>query len=1138
MDGKIQVDTHYTRSINLERDADSGAILNAYIPTSRALQTLDKIAATLNSQPMPRAWSLVGPYGSGKSSFAVFLAHLLENQELKNCVVAEQILEKASHEIARKITRHTQGSNGYCIVLLTGSPEPLGKRLISAMHQATQKYWQFKTKPALVEQIFKATRHPVTASEILELLEKLQQAVIKASGKGILIIIDELGKFLEYEARHPDANDIFMLQALAEYAHRGREANLLLVVLMHQAFEQYSKGLSETLRNEWFKVQGRYESIPFLESAEQILRVVAKAFSHYLTETEQQIIREQTRCMAATLAAQNALPAGLTQETAAEIFNRCYPLHPVAALILPVLCQKVAQNERTLFSYLGSQEHYGFHDGLKRLRNVGDWVPPWEIFEYFIHNQPTSTTDHLTHRRWIEVLTAIERLGDAPADELHLLKTIGLFNIIGRQGGLKASQEILEICFPEPAGVQKSIERLQKKSLVNYRKFSAEYRIWEGSDFDLELAVQDSVQNYRRFHLADSLNKRNTVLPVVARRYSIEMGIVRYFLPFYADIATRSEALRQTEHPRMVFYLAENQDDIERFKQLIVQAADPMLLFVRCENAAQIKETVAEVIALERIQSERAEIKSDPVAQRELKDRLALAKRRENELLHEPLEHPEKYCWHWQSQSLSLANQRALQQHLSHAFKSVYPDAPLIKNELVNREKTSGQANAAKNKLLAALFTQAHREDLGFDPGKYPAEKSIYRAVYKETGIHRCENGLWQILAPLPDNQYGLYPVWQGIDAFLKRAGAPQPLTALYEFLQKPPYGIQQGVLPLLFLGYYLSRQKSLALYESGAFCPHVTLEQFEILFKRPELFTLEAFDLSGIRAELFNRYLEKLAGKAPEDSSVLDIVKPLAKFIAQLPEYTRKTKDLEAQTIAVRDAFQSTQSPVQLLFDVLPQACGFPAFTAADFAANDAAANPNDFLNLLVQHLNILNKTYEQLLARFQAQLGAAIKEDPALDLKTLRSNLHAKYAGLERYSTDGQGLKAFILRLANDKDSDKAWLESVAAFLGKAPPHKWRSNNQTEAEYRLSELGERLLQLATVHAHQRKTGSKAQATLLRMVTEEGEINQLAYLSDALRQDARKAIKDLRMRNQALDKQQKLALLAELMREMARLDE
>jgi polynucleotide 5'-kinase involved in rRNA processing len=80
---KISVNSHYTRSVNLERDADSPAIVDGYIPTSRALQTLSRIADSMNADEAPRAWSLVGPYGSGKSSFAAFLTCMMANIPMK-----------------------------------------------------------------------------------------------------------------------------------------------------------------------------------------------------------------------------------------------------------------------------------------------------------------------------------------------------------------------------------------------------------------------------------------------------------------------------------------------------------------------------------------------------------------------------------------------------------------------------------------------------------------------------------------------------------------------------------------------------------------------------------------------------------------------------------------------------------------------------------------------------------------------------------------------------------------------------------------------------------------------------------------------------------------------------------------------
>ncbi|MBK8605113.1 MAG: hypothetical protein IPN87_19375 [Saprospiraceae bacterium] len=280
-----------------------------------------------------------------------------------------------------------------------------------------------------------------------------------------------------------------------------------------------------------------------------------------------------------------------------------------------------------------------------------------------------------------------------------------------------------------------------------------------------------------------------------------------------------------------------------------------------------------------------------------------------------------------------------------------------------------------------------------------------------------------------------------------------------------------------------MANQRSLALYESEVFCPLVTQEIFEILAKRPELFSVEAFDFTGIRADLFNSYLEKLIGKVPEESTLLDIVKPLAKFIAQLPQYTLSMKTLDFQPIAVRDAFQNTQSPIKLLFETLPQACGCPSYIGTDLNTN----NPNDFLNELVRHLNILNKAYENLLKSFKDQLASALKEPADLNLADLRTAIAKKYAGLEKYTIDLQGLKAFILRLQNNKETDEAWLESIAAFLGKAPPNKWLQNHSLDAEYRLIEFSDRLDQLALVHSHQLRANVDTQVTVFRVVNEQG---------------------------------------------------
>ena len=278
---RIAVNTRYTRSINVERDRGSPAIIEAYLPSAGGVELLGGIADALGRADQPRAWSLVGPYGSGKSSFALFLHELLGTGPSKTA--ARKILAVENRSIARKFAK----SGRWCRIVLSGSDEPLPARLLAALDDAAREHWAGRSgrRPAVLERIRLARQQrTVPDSALLQLVDDLQEA-LESAGGGLLLLIDELGKFLEHEARHGGAG-IFLLQQLAEHAFRGRKANLLVIVLLHQGFDLYARGLGEKLRNDWAKVQGRFQTVSFVEPAEQVLRIVAAAFSHTLTATQ------------------------------------------------------------------------------------------------------------------------------------------------------------------------------------------------------------------------------------------------------------------------------------------------------------------------------------------------------------------------------------------------------------------------------------------------------------------------------------------------------------------------------------------------------------------------------------------------------------------------------------------------------------------------------------------------------------------------------------------------------------------------------------------------------------------------------------------------------------------------------------
>jgi len=1134
---KIRVNAHYTRSINLERDADSTAVVEAYIPTSRALKTLDRIKDSLKAAVAPRAWSLVGPYGSGKSSFAIFLSHLVGNPIDEQTKAALRVLRKAHPGLARHYTAFLKDTEGHCCLLLTGSPEPLARRLVSSGAEAAEVYWSRRRgrTPAIVGKLRElADQESISTSQIVSAIDELQAAVAKAGGNGVLVVIDELGKFLEYEARHYGANDIFLLQALAEHAFADHDAKLSIVALLHQSFEQYAKGLGEALKNEWAKVQGRYENIPFLESTEQVLRVIAAAFEQKLTLSEKNKIAQFAKRAAKDLAKINALPSALDENSAAALFEQCYPLHPISTLLLPMLCQKVAQNERTLFSYLGSQETHGFRESLSRCERVGDWINPWEIYEYFILNQPATLGDHVTHRRWAEVVTAVERLGDAPHAEEQLLKTIGLLNIVGIQGGFKAAKEVVELSLPSKKAAKDGAAALVEKSIIQYRKFSAEYRVWQGSDFDLDAAVEEELGKLGRFELAEHLNNRLALLPIVARKYTIKTGGLRYFVPRFVDAKSFKNEHIQGDVPRIIFFLVEGQDDQKLFNNQVLNHFSPLDIVVEYLNGSQLREGVAEVLALEALQRNAQELHSDPVAQREFKDRYNAAMQAEQTLLNAVTDDPGASDWYWSGQNLMIRNKRSLQHELSHVLETVYHASPIIPNELINRDKPSSTAVAARNKLLMALMHREAQEDLGID--KFPAEKGIYRALFKASGLHRKRGGRWVLAAPNPKNDPNNFaPVWARIENFFAESERrPLPFTVLNDELIAPPYGVKAGVLPILYIAAYMVNQNELALYEDGSYTPYFNEEQLERFARRPESFTVQRFRIEGMRASIFKEYTKALYGNEAGEKSLLSIARPLAKFMSELPDYTQHTKRVSKDARKVREAFVVAKTPEQLLFQTLPEACGLPAIDPS----REGSEELGGFAQKLTEILHELKYAYPNMIEQQRRLICQAFNLPADYDLEKLRVALGGLQP-LKNFTVDVDGLRAFIMHATKTGGSSEDWFLALLMFLGKRKPaKKWLDSDADRVEFRLSEYAQRINDLEKLRVQYGGEKSRGDATfeviLLRTVSQEvGELDQVIRIDKRVRDAIRSAKSELRERLDDLgDEKLQLALLAELTEE------
>ena len=1059
---KVTVDTRYTRSVNLERDRGSASITRGYLPTIGSLRILRQVSLSMKPGNQPRAWSLIGPYGAGKSSFALFLHELLGQQQQEARSAALNRLKEADGELSV----HFQEQRNWCRVVLTGRTEPLADSLLGALHKAAVAHWRDKNgrKPAVIKALSdEHQRKQTSESRVLQLFDEFN-AALKKTGSSLLLIIDELGRFLEHETKQ-DTGGLHLLQELAERTFSGERNRFLLFVLLHQGIELYARALGERSRNEWAKVQGRFQTVSFIESTEQMLRIVAAAFSNDFTASERVLIERRSREIASKLLKSGVIPAGLEQGAAKEIFKSCYPLHPVSLLLLPSLCQKLAQNERTLFGYLGSREPDGFQDSLERLASIDQWVTPAHIYDYFVQNQPVSTGDPLASKRWAEVVTAVQRAESEfgtlehrarkrnAEDALLLAKTIGLLNLAVGGEGLRASREVLESLFDDKESFKQAIEQLTGKSIVQFRRFSGDFRVWQGTDIDIEQRSQLESERLGDFDVAAALNRNSPLGPIVARRHSIQTGNFRFLETLFVD-SSSIRRLKDESDARILFFLSRGRDDKEVFHEARCSVAQNSI-WAYCEVGDSLKEVTREVLSLESMQSNVQELASDPIASREVRERLAAARIAQKERLTSLIHRPEDIEWYWRDSRVIVPNRSAFQGLISHMIDDLYCQAPYIRNELINRDKLSSQAAAARNKLLRAMLSSANQAALGIE--KYPPEKAIYLSIFLKGGLHARNGSTWEFVEPKEPDELRMCPVWNRLDELFERSEENRVTAqSLMDELAKAPFGVKRGVSPVIVLHYYLVRRSEIASYEDRRYLPSLSYEHIERLLRRPDQFSFQRIRIQGIRLSLLREYSLALFGEPHDEGTLLGIARPLTRFVLDLDEFAQKTRRLSPTAMAVREACLLAKSPQKLLLGALPRACGY-----------ELDAELEGFSEKLTGALRELNQASSELRDSMRRAFCICFGIDEETEESELRVLLRGRCHGLDEYTVDVKGLKGFIRRVCDGDSSSKEWFGGLLLFLSQKPVQKWSDQDHDMAEYRLAELCRRLLDLEKLRLH-----------------------------------------------------------------------
>jgi hypothetical protein len=1060
----VTIAPRYTRSVNLERDIEDASAVEGYVLTPVGIDFLRRLQRVLTGAPGPRAWSIIGPYGSGKSAFLLFLANLLSGTRAPGAAESKKILKSRAPDVASDLLDQRKldaiRPAGFCPVLIGGSAGPIAPCLLEStirdVGRFTRKADRLSTWPRL-QKLAKDCRRgtPINLAEVVANIKQLASELRKAEKcHGIIIVADELGKFLEFGAHHPEENDIFLLQLLAEATVDDAAPDLLLVTVLHQAFEQYAAGLRPVLRNEWAKVQGRFEDIAFQDAPEETLRIIASAIVQK-PSPQIDVYRKQAAALADAVYGLGCAPPSLSKRQFSDLMSGCAPLHPVTALVLARLCRKFGQNQRSLFSFLTSRNVNGFTTYTDRelaVDNIQFFGLP-ELYDYIVDALGGGLNIGESGTHWAEVTTALEAHRDLSILETQAVKAIGLISAMGPYGELKPSLKVLQVLFGS-VEARKVSELLQSKSVVVFRKHSSSFALWQGSDIDFTERLEDAARRVSpNASLATRITSRYTPRPLVAKRHSFVKGTLRYFRIRFADVATFSRMLDTDDDADgiVLYALPNGPDERQELVRLAMnsEARERVNILVAVPKSVDaLAASFRELELLKWVEANTPALGTDPVARRELKSRLQAAEATlEGEIgqLFSPAA-SSATTWYHRGIERRITSSRGLSHLLSDICTHVYHQSPQIKNELLNRRVLSSAAAKARRNLIQAMITKADKPNLGISG--FPPELSMYRSLLELNKIHREGDDGYLLTAPLLKSS--IHPAWSAIERFFSESELEKrPIKELFTILQMPPFGMKMGVIPVLFCAAAVVHDTEIALYESSAFVPEVTVDVFERLLKSPGSFELRSYRIEGVRKTVFSAYAKLLGASPIRSDNLVAIIKPLYRFFNRLQDYTKRTASLSTKVIAIREALLAARDPDNILFNDLPVACGFEPFTTS-------SARPGtvrEFFHELQAGFLELQKCYDDLLHRLQQLLYQAF------DIKgsNARMILQQRAATVANYAVEPR-MKAFIMHLCADDLEDVQWIEAIGALLAGKPPKSWNDADRARYEVAVSELSRSL--------------------------------------------------------------------------------
>jgi hypothetical protein len=568
--------------------------------------------------------------------------------------------------------------------------------------------------------------------------------------------------------------DLKIIQDFAELATRSEnDSQLHLCCITHKTLSLYNKSTQETTASSFKTVEGRFKEIKFNRSLEQNYQIISFALNkkpEFSTYFEQFKKRN-------TLFYDNIKELNLFDDDKTEdyLFKGCFPLNPLTVYSIIQLSELIAQNERTLFTFISDNDENSLNSFIS---NNGEGLfDVSKVYDYFYSLFKKEDANHIKNL-WYRCESSLTRVSNQI--DKKILKALAIIYMINDFDKFSPTPKHLALALGEDESlIVEELQKLYSEKIIkkNYLTNFVGFASSNSKEIDNELnkIMLAQSKNFNISDVIDDINENKFVLP---RRYNENHKMTRFYRVLFIEdeqlmnYTSFSQLFEENYCDGIIINLLRRKTDINPLLAHFQKINDYRVILKYpnepLENSFfdEIKKYAAYISLLKYNQFDEVTLSELDIivseCRQDLKKAISIIFDGDNVNFINSF----------------FENEESFNNLLSNVFEMVFAQTPVINNELLNKKNVSKQYEKSRN-IVVDMVLEHNRQFDELSPTS--AETTIVNSIIKKR-----EN---QDIALIVDI----------IKDFISESeNSKKSFEDLVKRLLQPPYGIRAGVIPVL----------------------------------------------------------------------------------------------------------------------------------------------------------------------------------------------------------------------------------------------------------------------------------------------------------------------------------------------------